>query len=80
VRKIDADRNTHDETAPVETLSATELAAAIYRLQGRTNTRDARLYGKVNATLQNRLTELVHEQASRLPCAECGQTPCSEAL
>jgi hypothetical protein len=65
VRRLEAEAARRDETADPASLTSNELAATIYRLQGRTNTRAARLTGKINETLQARLATLVAESVRR---------------
>jgi hypothetical protein len=65
IKRIEREGRERDMNAPAAGLSDNMLAGTIYRLQGRLNTREARLYGTVDETVKARLAELLAESRRR---------------
>jgi hypothetical protein len=64
-KRVDAERRQRDLTADPATFNDSELNGAIYSLQTKLNSREARLYGREDETVKARIRELMNESNRR---------------
>lgn len=65
IQKIEREQRERDMIQDPATYNDNQLAATIYVIQGRLNTRNARLTGQVDPQVKARLDALLAEQAAR---------------